>query len=62
MLFRSELPERDDYTFNLDYYQAGAHFDFLGGRQDRQYLSRGNTYTQVFTITPLNPMKGSHAA
>jgi beta-galactosidase len=49
----NDLPEREDYTFNVDYYQAGAHFDFLGGGQDRQYLTKGKEYTQVFTFEPI---------
>ena len=58
----NELPQRNDYTFNLDYYQAGAHFDFLGGGQDRQYLPKGEPYTQVFAIAPLKSRSKQHAA
>ncbi|MEE4194300.1 MAG: glycoside hydrolase family 2 TIM barrel-domain containing protein [Anaerolineae bacterium] len=53
----NELPHREDYTFNVDYYQAGAHFDFLGGSQDRQYLEKGKAYTQVFTMAVLQGEK-----
>ena len=32
----NELPHRDFVVVNLDYFQSGAHFDFLGGAQDQQ--------------------------
>lgn len=58
----NELPVREDYTCNVDFYQSGAHFDFLGGGQGRQYLPKGKEYTQVFTIEPLKAAKEHHAA
>ena len=54
----NELTPAESYTFNLDYYQAGAHFDFLGGGQDRQWLPAHKNYTQIFQIHPVTPSEG----
>jgi beta-galactosidase len=48
----NELPARDDYTFNLDLFQAGAHFDFLSSGQERQWLAKNRVYEFGFRLMP----------
>jgi hypothetical protein len=50
----NELPARDVYTFNLDLFEAGAHFDFLSGGQDRQWLAKNKSYEFGFRLQPLS--------
>jgi len=49
-----ELPARDTYTFNLDMFQAGAHFDFLSSGQERQWLAKKRVYEFGFRLQPLS--------
>jgi beta-galactosidase len=47
-----ELPRHRFLVVDVDHFQSGAHFDFLGGRQDQQRLPAGQEYLFGFWVKP----------